>query len=38
MTHDINPHLGCYAGAWPGAEHAHPPSLGRLAADHPEVG
>lgn len=32
-THDINPHLGCYAGIWPGAEQATTPTLDRLAAD-----
>ncbi|MFV0457846.1 MAG: sulfatase [Actinomycetales bacterium] len=32
-THDINPHLGCYAGVWPGAEHAITPNLDRLAAE-----
>ena len=32
-THDINPHLGCYAGVWPGAEYAHTPNLDRLAAE-----
>lgn len=31
-THDISPHLGCYAGAWPGAEDAITPNLDRLAA------
>jgi N-sulfoglucosamine sulfohydrolase len=24
-THDISPHLGTYAGVWPGAEHAIAP-------------
>lgn len=32
-THDINPHLGCYAGVWPGAEQASTPHLDRLAAE-----
>lgn len=32
-THDINPHLGCYAGVWPGAEYARTPNLDRLAAE-----
>lgn len=32
-THDINPHLGCYAGVWPGAEVARTPHLDRLAAE-----
>lgn len=32
-THDINPHLGCYAGVWPGAEYAHTPNLDRLASE-----
>jgi N-sulfoglucosamine sulfohydrolase len=32
-THDISPHLGAYAGVWPGAEHAETPHLDRLAAD-----
>ena len=32
-THDINPHLGCYAGVWPHAEYAHTPNLDRLAAE-----
>jgi N-sulfoglucosamine sulfohydrolase len=32
-THDISPHLGCYAGVWPGAEDAITPNLNRLAAD-----
>ncbi|MGO1200712.1 MAG: sulfatase-like hydrolase/transferase, partial [Dermabacteraceae bacterium] len=31
-THDINPHLGTYAGIWPGAEQARTPNLDRLAA------
>lgn len=31
-THDINPHLGCYEGIWPGAEYAVTPNLDRLAA------
>lgn len=31
-THDINPHLGCYAGVYPGAEYAVSPHLDRLAA------
>jgi N-sulfoglucosamine sulfohydrolase len=30
-THDINPHLGTYAGIWPGAEEAITPNLDRLA-------
>ncbi|MEZ0164394.1 sulfatase [Kineococcus sp. LSe6-4] len=32
-THDINPHLGCYAGVYPGAEYARTPNLDRLAAE-----
>lgn len=32
-THDINPHLGCYTGVWPGAEVARTPNLDRLAAE-----
>lgn len=32
-THDINPHLGAYAGVWPGAEQAVTPNLDRLAAE-----
>ena len=32
-THDINPHLGAYAGVWPGAEYAVTPHLDRLAAE-----
>ena len=32
-THDINPHLGTYAGIWPGAEYATTPNLDRLAAE-----
>ena len=32
-THDINPHLGAYAGVYPGAEHAVTPHLDRLAAE-----
>ncbi|WP_152352459.1 sulfatase family protein [Brachybacterium subflavum] len=32
-THDINPHLGCYAGAYPGAEHAVTPHLDDLASE-----
>jgi uncharacterized sulfatase len=32
-THDINPHLGCYAGVWPGAEYATTPNLDALAAE-----
>jgi arylsulfatase A-like enzyme len=32
-THDINPHLGAYAGVYPGAEYARTPSLDRLAAE-----
>jgi len=32
-THDINPHLGCYSGIWPGAEFAHTPNLDQLAAE-----
>jgi uncharacterized sulfatase len=32
-THDINPHLGCYTGVWPGAEQAHTPHLDALAAE-----
>lgn len=31
-THDINPHLGCYAGVWPEAERAVTPNLDALAA------
>jgi len=31
-THDINPHLGAYAGVYPGADHAVTPNLDRLAA------
>jgi uncharacterized sulfatase len=31
-THDINPHLGAYAGVYPGAEYAVTPNLDRLAA------
>lgn len=30
-THDINPHLGCYAGVWPDAEVARTPNLDALA-------
>ncbi|ALE73562.1 sulfatase [Pseudonocardia sp. EC080610-09] len=30
-THDINPHLGCYAGVYPGAEQARTPNLDALA-------
>ncbi|MEZ0164393.1 sulfatase [Kineococcus sp. LSe6-4] len=32
-THDISPHLGCYAGVWPDAESATTPHLDRLAAE-----
>jgi arylsulfatase A-like enzyme len=32
-THDINPHLGAYAGIYPGAEYARTPNLDRLAAE-----
>ncbi|MGY1842630.1 sulfatase family protein [Modestobacter sp. SYSU DS0875] len=32
-THDINPHLGCYAGVYPGAEYAVTPRLDQLAAE-----
>ncbi|MFI7063112.1 sulfatase [Kribbella sp. NPDC050124] len=32
-THDINPHLGCYTGVWPGAGQATTPNLDALAAD-----
>jgi arylsulfatase A-like enzyme len=32
-THDINPHLGAYAGVYPGAECARTPNLDRLAAE-----
>lgn len=32
-THDINPHLGAYAGVWPGAGQAHTPNLDRLARE-----
>lgn len=32
-THDINPHIGAYAGVYPGAEAAVTPNLDRLAAD-----
>lgn len=31
-THDINPHLGCYEGVYPGAENAITPHLDALAA------
>lgn len=31
-THDINPHLACYAGVWPEAEQAVTPNLDALAA------
>lgn len=31
-THDINPHLGAYAGVYPGAQYARTPNLDRLAA------
>lgn len=31
-THDINPHIGSYAGSWPGAEEAFTPHLDQLAA------
>jgi len=30
-THDINPHIGAYAGVWPGADAARTPHLDRLA-------
>ncbi|WP_210508350.1 sulfatase-like hydrolase/transferase [Naasia sp. SYSU D00057] len=30
-THDISPHLGAYAGVWPGAEQAVTPHLDALA-------
>ncbi|UZX03133.1 sulfatase [Arthrobacter sp. CDRTa11] len=30
-THDISPHLGAYAGVYPGAEYAITPNLDRLA-------
>lgn len=30
-THDINPHIGAYAGVFPGAEYAVTPNLDRLA-------
>ena len=32
-THDINPHLGTYAGVSPGVEDAVTPNLDRLAAE-----
>ncbi|MCX7522709.1 sulfatase [Microbacterium sp. STN6] len=32
-THDINPHLGCYAGVFPGAEYAVTPNLDAFAAE-----
>ena len=32
-THDINPHLSCYAGIYPHAEYAHTPNLDQLAAE-----
>jgi hypothetical protein len=32
-THDINPHLGAYAGVHPGADYAITPNLDRLAAE-----
>lgn len=32
-THDINPHLGSYAGVWPGADEAFTPNLDKLAAE-----
>ncbi|WP_210480156.1 sulfatase [Naasia sp. SYSU D00948] len=32
-THDISPHLGTYAGVWPGAEQAVTPNLDALAAE-----
>jgi len=32
-THDITPDLGCYAGAWPGADYADTPNLDQLAAE-----
>jgi arylsulfatase A-like enzyme len=32
-THDINPHIGAYAGVYPGAEYAVTPNLDRLAAE-----
>jgi N-sulfoglucosamine sulfohydrolase len=32
-THDINPHLGAYAGVWPGADQAVTPNLDALADD-----
>ncbi|MFD3443868.1 sulfatase [Microbacteriaceae bacterium 4G12] len=32
-THDISPHLGSYAGVWPGAEHATTPHLDALAGE-----
>ncbi|MEQ3553824.1 sulfatase [Pseudonocardia nematodicida] len=32
-THDINPHLSCYAGVHPGAEQARTPHLDRLASE-----
>ena len=31
-THDINPHLGSYAGIFPGAEYAVTPNLDKLAS------
>ena len=32
-THDISPHLGAYAGVYPGADYAVTPNLDRLAAE-----
>jgi arylsulfatase A-like enzyme len=32
-THDINPHLACYDGVWPGAGYAVSPHLDRLASE-----
>jgi N-sulfoglucosamine sulfohydrolase len=32
-THDISPHLGAYAGVYPGADYAITPNLDRLAAE-----
>lgn len=32
-THDISPHVGAYAGVYPGARYARTPNLDRLAAE-----
>ncbi|MCB0044056.1 MAG: sulfatase [Caldilineaceae bacterium] len=32
-THDINPHLGCYAGIYPDAAYACTPNLDRMAGE-----